>query len=108
MAVYNIGFEPVGRRGKCSGDESLLVCARRLGVGISSICGGKGTCQSCRVQVLHGSISEPTPGELEAFSSQELKDGWRLACQAYPASDCRLMVCKGVSASPIVNLLPGL
>jgi len=27
---------------------------------------------------------------LDAFSLQELKDGWRLACQTYPRSDCKL------------------
>jgi uncharacterized 2Fe-2S/4Fe-4S cluster protein (DUF4445 family) len=77
MAVYTIDFEPVGRRGKCRKNESLLACARQLGVGISSICGGKGTCHSCRLQVLSGTAS---------------KEGWRLACQTYPTSDCRLNV----------------
>ena len=30
--------------------------------------------------------------ELGVFSSQELRDGWRLACQAYPRADCKLSV----------------
>jgi uncharacterized 2Fe-2S/4Fe-4S cluster protein (DUF4445 family) len=92
MTAFTIDFEPIGRRGKCLQDESLLACARRLGVGINSICGGKGSCQSCRVQVISGSFSGPTSRELEVFSAQELKEGWRLACQAYPAGDGRLMV----------------
>jgi uncharacterized 2Fe-2S/4Fe-4S cluster protein (DUF4445 family) len=92
MTAYTIDFEPVGRRGECQSNESLLACARRLGVGISSVCGGKGTCHSCKVQVLSGSVSKPTPNEIEAFTSQELKEGWRLACQAYPLSDCKLTV----------------
>ena len=92
MATYNIDFEPIGRRGKCRKNESLLACARRLGVGITSICGGKGTCHSCRVQLLSGTASKTTHSELETFSPQELKEGWRLACQTYPTSDCRLNV----------------
>lgn len=92
MDAYNIDFEPVGRRGKCQKNESLLVCAGTLGVGISSICGGRGTCHSCKVQVLSGTVSEPTSSELETFNSQELKEGWRLACQTYPISDCKLNV----------------
>ena len=92
MTACTIDFEPVGRRGECRRDESLLACARRLGVGISSICGGKGTCHSCKVQVLSGTVSKPTSNEVEVFSSQELKEGWRLACQTYPTSDCRLTV----------------
>ncbi len=92
MADFTIDFEPVGRRGKCQKNESLLACARQLGVGISSICGGEGICLSCKVQVLSGTVSKPTPNEHEAFTSQELKDGWRLACQAYPTSDCKIAV----------------
>jgi len=42
------------------------------------------------VQVLTGSVSEPTSSEREVFSSQELEAGWRLACQTYPTSDCKL------------------
>jgi uncharacterized 2Fe-2S/4Fe-4S cluster protein (DUF4445 family) len=92
MTAFTIDFEPVGRRGKCQTNESLQTCARQLGVGISSLCGGKGTCYSCKVQVLSGTVSKPTSKELEAFTSQELKGGWRLACQTYPTSDCRLTV----------------
>jgi uncharacterized 2Fe-2S/4Fe-4S cluster protein (DUF4445 family) len=92
MTTCTIDFEPVGRRGECQRNEPLIACARRLGVGISSICGGKGTCHSCRVQVLSGTVSRPTSHELEAFTPQELKDGWRLACQTYPTSDVKLNV----------------
>ena len=92
MTAFTIDFEPIGRRGKCQGDESLLACARRLGVGISSICGGKGACRSCKAQVLSGAVSKPTSNERDVFTPRELKAGWRLACQTYPAGDVRLMV----------------
>ena len=90
MASYHIDFEPVGRRGVCSEKQSLLDCARRYGVGIANICGGTGTCHSCKVRVLSGTVSEPTSNELEVFSRQELQDGWRLACQTYPTADCKV------------------
>jgi uncharacterized 2Fe-2S/4Fe-4S cluster protein (DUF4445 family) len=92
MKSYSIDFQPVGQRGKCREDESLLDCARRLGIGISSVCGGRGTCNTCRIRVESGALSEPTHGELEVLSVQELGDGWRLACQATPTSDCRIMI----------------
>jgi len=92
MASYVVDFEPIGRRGKCKSEETILDCAHRLGVGINSICGGHGTCQSCKVQVLGGTATEPTASELEVFSWQELDDGWRLACQTYPRSNCKLNV----------------
>jgi uncharacterized 2Fe-2S/4Fe-4S cluster protein (DUF4445 family) len=92
MPAFTIDFEPVGRRGECQKNESFLACARQLGVGINSICGGEGICHSCKVQVLSGTVSKPTPNEHEAFTSQELKEGWRLACQTYPTSDCKIAV----------------
>ena len=92
MTVYIVYFEPVGRKGECRANQSLLDCAHRLGMGIASLCGGQGTCHSCKIQLLSGTVSAPTGNEREVFSSEELKDGWRLACQTYPASDCKLNV----------------
>jgi len=47
------------------------------------------------VQVLKGAVSEPASSELKIFSSQELKEGWRLACQTYPKGDIELFVPSG-------------
>jgi len=80
MNFFNVDFEPVGKRGKCRDDESLLNCARRSGIGIVSLCGGRGKCHDCKVQILRGSTSKPTSNERESFSPQELRDGYRLAC----------------------------
>lgn len=87
-----IDFEPVGRRGECSGDRSLLEAAHQLGVDLVSLCGGQGTCHRCKVQVVTGSVSLPTQNEKQSLSPQELKDGYRFACEAYPLGDCKLRV----------------
>jgi len=87
-----VEFEPVGRRGKCPAGQSLLDCAQQLGVGLVSICGGHGLCGCCKVQVLNGTASEPTPVEQQELSPQELQEGYRIACQTYPTSDCKLRV----------------
>lgn len=92
MKVHYIDFEPLGRRGQCHAGNSILDCARQTGVGINSVCGGYGTCESCKVQVISGTVSEPTSIELGTFSKQELQDGWRLACQTFPESDCKLHI----------------
>jgi len=39
MDYYQIEFEPVGRRGACRADESLLEAARQLGVDLINLCG---------------------------------------------------------------------
>jgi len=91
MQVH-IEFEPVGRRGTCPADQSLLDCARQLGVDLANLCGGAGTCGRCKVQVLDGPVSDPTPREREFLAPQELSEGYRLACRTTPLSDCKIHV----------------
>jgi uncharacterized 2Fe-2S/4Fe-4S cluster protein (DUF4445 family) len=108
MEALNIDFEPIGRRGGCSKGQSLLDCARQLGVSIVSICGGQGKCQSCKVQILKGTVSEPALPEREVFSSQQLQNGWRLACQVYPTSDCKISVPPESMSTPQRTQVEGL
>lgn len=105
MPNYTIDFQPMGRKGKCRDGESILECARRLDIDISGVCGGRGTCHSCRVQVTGGTLSEPTSHEKDALSEKELQDCWRLACQASPRSNCQVAVSlESMSASQRVYL----
>lgn len=92
VLLFRIDLEPVGRRGSCTSDASLLEAARQLGVDQVSLCGGKGTCGRCKLQVLTGRVSGATPSERKALSSRELEAGYRLACQVYPLSDVKLFV----------------
>ena len=86
MTRYHIDFEPVGLRGDCPRDQSLLDAAQRLGVGLVSLCGGNGSCGRCKVQVLTGLVSEPTSAEEKHLSPEELEEGYRLACQTVVSS----------------------
>src|SRR3954447_13241349 len=56
------------------------------GVAIDSTCGGHGTCKKCKVRVASGeqAVSSVDP---RAFSSEELRAGWRLACRAQAEAD---------------------
>jgi len=85
----------MSKNGKCRDDQSLLDCAHQSGVDMVSICGGHGRGNCCKVRVLEGAVSEPTANEVKAFSPQELKEGWRLACQTYPRDDLELLVPPG-------------
>jgi uncharacterized 2Fe-2S/4Fe-4S cluster protein (DUF4445 family) len=89
---YFIDFEPLGRRGQCPGGQSLLDCARELGVDIVNICGGTASCGTCKVQVVEGKVSPPSSEEQELFTPRELEEGCRLACKTTPLSDCRIHV----------------
>jgi len=90
--LYTVDFEPVGRRGQFTSEQSLLECARQLSVDLVSICGGVGSCSRCIIQVIAGKVSKITLEEEAELSTSELEQGYRLACQAFPESDVKLHV----------------
>ena len=87
-----IEFEASGRDVVSSPGEPLLDAARRAGLEITSLCGGKGACGRCRVRLAAGQLSPVTPEETQALDAQSLADGFRLACQSRPLTDCRVLV----------------
>ena len=56
------------------------------GIAIDSTCGGHGTCKKCKVKVLEGDVPVGSV-DPRAFSPDELRDGWRLACRALAHED---------------------
>jgi uncharacterized 2Fe-2S/4Fe-4S cluster protein (DUF4445 family) len=90
--LFTIDFEPIGRREKCPASQSLLESARQMNVDIVSICGGIGSCDRCKIQIVSGKVTEPTLEEEAELSALDLEQGYRLACQTYPYSDVRVNV----------------
>jgi uncharacterized 2Fe-2S/4Fe-4S cluster protein (DUF4445 family) len=90
--VFQIDFQPVGRREAARPGQTLLEAAQNAGVGLASLCGGAGTCEECRVRRVTGALSAPTPTEEAALGRDAIAAGWRLACQAGPLSDVRLHI----------------
>jgi len=88
--TYTIDMEPVGRRVDVAPGTTLLEAARQSGVGLVSLCGGEGWCESCIVRVVDGETSPHTQVERDVFRPDELEAGYRLACQIHPLSDLRL------------------
>ena len=89
---YMINFQPIGRRVAAFSRNSLLNAAQEAGIVIASICGGIGICDSCKIRLITGSLSEPTLEEKAIFTVDELQNGYRLACQAYPQSDLTIEI----------------
>ena len=54
--------------------------------GVEFPCGGRGRCRGCRVRVDEGK-AEINDTQRERLSKEELKNGWRLACQCSLAGD---------------------
>ena len=91
-------FMPSGRRGRFALGTPLLDAARALGVYVESVCGGRGLCGRCQVEVAagvfakHGITSSDQhlslPGETEAgWRARGLNAVRRLSCAAQITGD---------------------
>jgi uncharacterized 2Fe-2S/4Fe-4S cluster protein (DUF4445 family) len=84
---YTISVKPLGLEVTVQGEQDLLTCLKDAGIGIESICGGKGTCGKCRIHLLEGEATPPTQDERKHISEGKLREGGRLACKVKPLSD---------------------
>jgi len=87
-----IDFEPLGRRVTVPRGNTILKAAQLAGIDLVAICGGVGVCGSCRVRLVEGQLSPATGAEMKALGTNQLADGFRLACKAYPLTDARVEV----------------
>ena len=70
---------------------TLFDAASWNGIAIDSTCGGHGTCKKCRVR-FKAEPPVPTSLDLRAYTAQEIKDGWRLACRTPATTDADVEV----------------
>lgn len=82
-------FVAGGTRQVIEGEATLLELARRAGLTLPSLCGGRGKCLKCRC-LPQGPCSPPSPLEEETLTPDELARGIRLGCQAIPCGEVRL------------------
>ncbi len=90
-ARVDLAFQPSGTRVRVPPGVTLFDAASWNGIAIDSTCGGHGTCKKCKIRITDGSV--PTsPLDARAFSPDELRDGWRLACRALATADLQIEV----------------
>ena len=100
LSAHRVVFTPSGKRGEFADGTSLLDAARELGVDLDSVCGGRGICGRCQVDVAEGDFAKQaihsradhlTPwGEVESRYADKrgaLAPGRRLGCQARICGD---------------------
>ncbi len=99
MDQYRIVFTPSGLNGTVSDGETVLDAARRLGVDLDSVCGGRGICGRCQVVASTGSFAKwaidsdeshlTSWGDLEAQyrGKRAIVEGRRLGCSAKVCGD---------------------
>ena len=92
-------FTPSGKRGRVPAGTSVLAAARRLGVDLDSVCGGRGICSRCQcspgtgafskhgITVAEDALSPWNAVEARYHEKRGLKPGRRLGCQARILSD---------------------
>jgi uncharacterized 2Fe-2S/4Fe-4S cluster protein (DUF4445 family) len=84
-------FEPSGVETRVPPGVNLFDAASWNGVAIDSTCGGHGTCKKCRVRIIDGDTPISSL-DVRAFTPDELRDGWRLACRAVATTSLEVEV----------------
>ncbi|OCW57588.1 ASKHA domain-containing protein [Hoeflea olei] len=99
MTDHLVLFMPSGKRGRFPTDTPVLEAARQLGVHVESVCGGRGICGRCQVEVQEGVFAKHgitssndhiTPfggNEARYAEKRDLKPGRRLSCTAKVLGD---------------------
>jgi uncharacterized 2Fe-2S/4Fe-4S cluster protein (DUF4445 family) len=77
-------FQPYGKRTLVRSGTTVIEAAKKLGIDISSLCGGRGACGKCKVKVQSGieGLTPITEQESDHLSKDEIETSFRLACQA--------------------------
>jgi uncharacterized 2Fe-2S/4Fe-4S cluster protein (DUF4445 family) len=91
MRFLQVGEDHAVKEARVLAGTTIFDAASWNRVAIDSTCGGHGTCKKCKVKVVsgHAPLSAVDP---RAFSTEELKNGWRLACRAEVHEDLTIEV----------------
>src|SRR3990172_6545257 len=90
--TFIVDMEPVGRRSEVESGATLLDAARSVGVGLVSLCGGEGWCESCLVRLVKGELSPLSLYEEAELYPGVIAQGYRLACQAQPLRNGKIEI----------------
>lgn len=77
--------------------STLLKAAHAAGIAITATCGGRGRCTSCRVKFVAGTIPPPTLADEVQLGDEQVREGYRLACQ------CQLEEPVTVQVAPLLT-----
>jgi uncharacterized 2Fe-2S/4Fe-4S cluster protein (DUF4445 family) len=87
-----IDFQPLGKRVVLSDSRTILEAAHQSGIDLASVCGGGGTCGTCKIRLASGELSPVSEEERIELGESILRDGFRLACRSTPLSDCTIEI----------------
>jgi len=78
--MIKITFLPDRKNIKVGKGTPVLEALERVGISIDTPCGGKGICGKCKILITKG-INKITSIEEKLISEEEIRKGFRLACQ---------------------------
>jgi len=78
--MIKLTFLPDKKNIKVNKGTTILEALESVEININAPCGGKGICGKCKILINKG-ITTATPIEEELLSGEEIKKGFRLACQ---------------------------
>ena len=84
-------FAPSDKEASVPPGVTVFDAASWNGIAVDSTCGGHGTCKKCKVRIVEGSVPVSRL-DVRAFSPEELRAGWRLACLALATADLQVDV----------------
>ena len=90
--LVKIVFNPMDKVIAVERGAILLDAIRKAGIRIRSICGGEGECGTCKVILNEGEVSDVSTKYEKWLSTQEISEGYRLACQIRVQSDCEFTI----------------
>ena len=91
LRFLQVGEDHAVKEARVPAGTTIFDAASWNGVAIDSTCGGHGTCKKCKVRVVSGH-APLSPVDPRAFTVDELKGGWRLACRAATQEDLTVEV----------------
>jgi uncharacterized 2Fe-2S/4Fe-4S cluster protein (DUF4445 family) len=91
LRFLQVGEDHAVKEARVPAGTTIFDAASWNGVAIDSTCGGHGTCKKCKVKVVSGD-APTTSVDPRAFTTEELKNGWRLACRAQTHEDLTVEV----------------
>ena len=87
----HLRFQPADKEFRVPPGVTVFDAASWNGIAVDSTCGGHGTCKKCKVRIIDGSVPMSRL-DVRAFSPDELRSGWRLACLAQANTDLQIEV----------------
>jgi uncharacterized 2Fe-2S/4Fe-4S cluster protein (DUF4445 family) len=108
LSDYFVVFTPSGKSGRLPEGMSVLDAARALGVDLDSVCGGRGICGRCQVEVAEGHFARHGVASSRDHATPWNEVEQRFADKRGPLGGSRRLGCQArIAGDLVVDVPPG-